>query len=378
MLKETKKIIQLYEQRGFQVMDIHADNEFECIRDDIRPVNMDTVPVDEHVGEIERSIRTTKERTRCTIHGLPYQRYTKAMIIDLVNTCTRSLNQIPAQDGISDRISPLTLVTGKGNIDYNKLKLAFGSYVQVLEDNTITNTTAPRSIGAIALSISANENGYYRFMNLNTGKVLARRKFQELPITAEVIRQVEALALAEGQPKIKNGCPIFGWNPEDDIGFVDDDDEDDDDSDYEDEGQPDDDDHDINPDDFDNISTHDEIDHDVVEPGTNDDDPTNDDRDTETSIQGEDNESVVSSDESNTEEEPDEAQRSVHDDAEEIVPETVTDENNEEDTEDEPDDAQRSARAPHRHNLRGNRRDYSHRLDHAMDEPASKKSYDGR
>ncbi len=35
MLKETKKIIQLYEQRGFQVMDIHADNEFECIRDDM-------------------------------------------------------------------------------------------------------------------------------------------------------------------------------------------------------------------------------------------------------------------------------------------------------------------------------------------------------
>jgi hypothetical protein len=68
------------------------------------------------------------------------------MIIDLVNTCIRSLNQTPAQDGISDRISPLTLVTGKGNIDYNKLKLAFGTYVQVLEDNNTTNTTAPSAL----------------------------------------------------------------------------------------------------------------------------------------------------------------------------------------------------------------------------------------
>jgi hypothetical protein len=59
MIKETKKIIELYEQQGFKIMDIHADNEFECIRDDIRPVEMDTVPVDEHVGEVERSIRTT-------------------------------------------------------------------------------------------------------------------------------------------------------------------------------------------------------------------------------------------------------------------------------------------------------------------------------
>ncbi len=108
-------------------MDVHADNEFACIRDDIRPVEMDTVPADEHVGEVERSIRTTKERARCTIHGLPYKRYTKLMIADLVNTCIRWLNQIPAQDGISDRISPLTLVTRKGNVNYKPLTLAFES-----------------------------------------------------------------------------------------------------------------------------------------------------------------------------------------------------------------------------------------------------------
>jgi hypothetical protein len=141
MIQETKKIIQLYERRGFKIMDIHADNEFERIWDEMRPIEMEAVPADEHIGEAERSIRTTKERTRCTIHGLPYKQYTKLMIIDLVNTCTQSLNQTPALNRISNRISPLTLVTGKGNINYNNLKLAFRSYVLVFEDNTRTNTT---------------------------------------------------------------------------------------------------------------------------------------------------------------------------------------------------------------------------------------------
>jgi hypothetical protein len=85
--------------------------------------------VDEHVGEVERSIRTMKEQDRCTIHGLPYQRYTKVMIINLISASKQSLNQTLAQDNISDRISPLTLVAEKGNVDYNKLKLAFHLYV---------------------------------------------------------------------------------------------------------------------------------------------------------------------------------------------------------------------------------------------------------
>lgn len=41
---------------------INANNEFECIRDNMIPMNI--VTSGEHVGVIERSDRIIKERTR--------------------------------------------------------------------------------------------------------------------------------------------------------------------------------------------------------------------------------------------------------------------------------------------------------------------------
>jgi hypothetical protein len=52
ILRETRAIIKLYQSRGFHVCDIHADNEFECIREEIRPIEMNVVPADSHVGEV--------------------------------------------------------------------------------------------------------------------------------------------------------------------------------------------------------------------------------------------------------------------------------------------------------------------------------------
>jgi hypothetical protein len=34
---------------------------------------MHVVPTDSHVGEVECSIRTLKERIRSTVHGLPFK-----------------------------------------------------------------------------------------------------------------------------------------------------------------------------------------------------------------------------------------------------------------------------------------------------------------
>jgi hypothetical protein len=54
-------VIKLYTVRGLVIRDIHADNEFECICEEIRPIDMNIVTADSHVGEVERSIRTIKE-----------------------------------------------------------------------------------------------------------------------------------------------------------------------------------------------------------------------------------------------------------------------------------------------------------------------------
>jgi len=93
-----------------------------------------------------------KEHTRTTIHGLPFKCLPILMVRELVFNSAKALNQFPAQNGISDTLSPLTILTGCLNPDYNDLKLEFGSYVQVFEDNNPANTTASQNTGEIALN----------------------------------------------------------------------------------------------------------------------------------------------------------------------------------------------------------------------------------
>ena len=98
------------------------------------------------------------------------------MIIELVNHAIRCLNQFPARDGISDTLSPLSIVTGVSSPDFNNMKIEFEQYAQVFLDDDITNTTAPRAVGAIAMSATPYENEFYKFMNLNTGKELKKKQ----------------------------------------------------------------------------------------------------------------------------------------------------------------------------------------------------------
>jgi hypothetical protein len=123
--------IRLYSSRGFQVVELHADSEYECIREQILPIQMNAVAADSHVGEVEHSIRTIKERNRSTVHGLPYKRLSRLRVSELVKHSVLCLNQIPADDGVSDTLSPNTIMTGNPNPDYNQLKLEFGTFVQV-------------------------------------------------------------------------------------------------------------------------------------------------------------------------------------------------------------------------------------------------------
>ena len=129
------------------------------------------VAAEEHVGDVERSIRIVKEGTCCHVHRLPYERYTKLMVMGCVTKSIKGSNQLPSTNGLSKEISPSTMITGKLGPDYNQIcKLNFGDYVQAYRRNGATNTNNARSVGAIALFPSGNDqNGWY-FMSLATGK----------------------------------------------------------------------------------------------------------------------------------------------------------------------------------------------------------------
>jgi hypothetical protein len=53
--------IKTYQDRALRVQGVHADSEFECIQAAIKPTELNVVPPDSHVGEVERSVRTIKD-----------------------------------------------------------------------------------------------------------------------------------------------------------------------------------------------------------------------------------------------------------------------------------------------------------------------------
>jgi hypothetical protein len=94
------------------------------------------------------------------------------------------LNQFPWKNGVSTTLSPASIVTGLANPDYQHLRIEFGAYAQVFEDNAPSDTpNRARSLGAIALTATGNAQGDQFFMSLATGAKISRHQWRELPIT---------------------------------------------------------------------------------------------------------------------------------------------------------------------------------------------------
>jgi hypothetical protein len=114
---------------------------------------------------------------------------------------------------VSDTLSPLTIMTGRPNLDYNDMKIEFGAYAQVYEDGGPTNTVRARTTRAIALTPTSNAQGGYYFLSLTTGRKLSRQQWDELPMPNGVIAAVERIAETDNQPLIGHGAPLFEWIP---------------------------------------------------------------------------------------------------------------------------------------------------------------------
>jgi hypothetical protein len=105
------------------------------------------------------------------------------------------------------------IMTGKPISDYNDLKIEFGTYAQVFEDNDPTNTVKARTTEAIALTPTGNAQGGYHFLLLGTGRKLSRKQWDTLPMPDRVITAVEHMAEDEQQPLVGHGEPLFEWSP---------------------------------------------------------------------------------------------------------------------------------------------------------------------
>jgi hypothetical protein len=140
--------------RGFRVRHCHVENEFEGMRHELLELGMqlNVVAEAEHVPEIERHIRTIKERTRCVCNTVPFKRMPARMTIEMAHASVFWLNIFPALDGVSGDLSPRALIVGM-KLDCNKhCRLEFGSYAQVHEKSTTTQCShAPQAPSPYAL-----------------------------------------------------------------------------------------------------------------------------------------------------------------------------------------------------------------------------------
>ena len=150
------------------------DQEFEKIEDVLPLVEVDTTAAREHVPEIERHIRTIKERVRATTSQFPFNPVPKMVLIQTVYTISLWINAIRSISGKDRGLSPRELVLGRG-VDFHKDRRAdLGGYVEARPDNVITNDNTPRTHSCIALGPSGNRQGALKCFDLDTGKMVIR------------------------------------------------------------------------------------------------------------------------------------------------------------------------------------------------------------
>jgi hypothetical protein len=110
----------LYNIAGFTIKSIHCDNEYQPLMkelEDIYKVKMNYSNSQEHIPEVERSIRVIKEQFCATFHRLLYLRLPSIMIKNLAMESTKKLNFFPPSNGMSPQFSP-RMIIHKENLDY--------------------------------------------------------------------------------------------------------------------------------------------------------------------------------------------------------------------------------------------------------------------
>ena len=136
----TRKLVQcvtnvkaLYNKRRFNMSMALMDGEFVPMRTALLKigVSLNTASSLEHMPEIERQHRVIKERSRACLHSVPFKMIPKIMIIEMIYNCVLWINAFRPKGGVSEFISPHTLLTGV-KFDYNcQFMLSFGAYAQV-------------------------------------------------------------------------------------------------------------------------------------------------------------------------------------------------------------------------------------------------------
>jgi hypothetical protein len=161
----------------------------------------------QHVGKVERAIRTLKERYRSVVNSLSYQLpdvLQEHLNLDVV----QSINITPnVHTGNSN---PRELVRGV-KIDAKKIMRAkFGDIVIAHIPNNSKNAPARSEIG-IVVGRDYTDSGTIKFWGLSTQEVVARQKFTKIPVTQDIIQRINQIAALK-KSKINYVDPIYMYD----------------------------------------------------------------------------------------------------------------------------------------------------------------------
>jgi hypothetical protein len=188
IFKAFKEIYQYFLQRGFHKIESFPGG----------PV-VNLASANKHVPDIERHIRVVKECCRATRHSIPFERTPKITTVHIVLNVVKLLVSPPTKGGVSETLSPKTIMSGK-RLDYkNHSSLQIGQYCQVNEEDNPCNSQLARTKGAIYIGPSEKMQGGFKFMALNTGKKILRCSWDVIPMPDIVISRVNALG--SNQPR---------------------------------------------------------------------------------------------------------------------------------------------------------------------------------
>ena len=172
-----ESVLRTYGNRGFHVKTIHVDLQFKALKDRNKlSLRTNVCSREEHVPEIERYIRVIKERARCYYAMLLHiniDTIPRGMVMQLMRTVVFYINCFVWRKGVSQVLSPITIVEGLKVDFYKHFHVIFGEYLMTYDGTT--NTMTKRTTGAIAMGPSDNLQGGIRCFSLATGKILHRQ-----------------------------------------------------------------------------------------------------------------------------------------------------------------------------------------------------------
>jgi hypothetical protein len=185
---------------------VHADGEFTPLKPLIASITggpvVNLASTNENVPDIDRHIWVVKECWQATRHSLPFERIPKIMTVHIVFNMVKLLIFLSTKGGVSETLSPKTIMLGE-TLDYKKhLSLQIRHYCQVHEEDNPSNIQLARTKRAISLGPSVNMQGGFKFMALKTGKKIVRRSWYAIPMPYVMIARIKSLG--SDQPRQMN------------------------------------------------------------------------------------------------------------------------------------------------------------------------------